>query len=111
MPDNIIPYWGYKVARFGTSYDAEDDIIIFIPISEDGEQFKEEAVAMDPDLAKIFLEQMMAEYPGIMDIRRSVRKAKKKGISAEVVQNRYRDIVIAEDVDEALRMQSMEDKE
>ncbi len=109
MPD--IPFWGYKVVRFGTIYDAEDDIIIFVPLSKDGEELKEEAVAMDPDLTKMFLEQMMAEYSGIMDIRRSVRKAKKKGISAEVVQNRYRDIVIADDVDEALRMQSMEDKE
>lgn len=106
-----IPFWGYKVARFGTSYNAEEDIIIFVPLGEDGEKFEEEAVAMDPDFIKIFLEQMMAEYEGIMNIRRSVRRAKKKGIPAKAVQDRYRAIVIAEDVDEALRMQSLEKEE
>lgn len=106
----MVTFWGWKVNTFCFSYDAEEDIIVIIPIDEDSNQFEEAALAVDPDFYGHFLEKLQSEYKGIMDVRRSVLRAKKKGIPAEKVQDRYRAQVIAEDIDEALRIQSKKDK-
>ena len=104
MPD--IPFWGSAVVKFGTIYDPEEDVIIFVPLNTDGDQLADEALAMDPDYMGRLLELMGARYKGIMDVRRSVRRADRKGILAETVLARYEAQVIAEDVDEGLRIQS-----
>lgn len=107
MVDNI-PFWGCEVDSIGSCYDPEGDVVILIPFDEDGKQFEEVAFAIDPDCMKRILKQMSAEYKGIMDVRRAVRKARKKGISAEEVLARFRAEVVADDIDEALRIQSRE---
>ena len=104
MPD--IPFWGSAVVKFGTIYDPEEDVIIFVPFNTDGEEQLADALAMDPDHMGRLLELMGAGYKGIMDVRRSVRRAERKGILAETVLARYEAQVIAEDIDEGLRLQS-----
>ncbi len=103
-----VTYWGWKVLNFSFSYDAEDDVIIIIPVDQNGNQFEDAGLAVDPDFYGHFLQKLQREYKGIMDVRRSVMKAKKRGLSTDMVQERYRAQVIAEDIDEALRIQSKE---
>ncbi len=105
-----VTYWGWKVSTFCFSYDAEDDVIVIIPVDKDGNQFDDAGLAVDPTLYGLWLTKLQNEYKAIMDIRRSSRRAKKKGISPDVVHNRYNAQVIAEDIDEALRIQSKEGK-
>ncbi len=103
-----VTYWGWKVNTFCFSYDVEDDVIVITPMDHNGNQFEDAGLAVDADSYGHFLKKLQQEYKAIMDIRRSAMKAKKRGLSTDMVTERYAAQVVAEDIDEALRIQSKE---
>lgn len=99
-----ITLWTGEVYSFGYCYDDEDDIIVIIPLDENGEEICEEKMlAVSAGMVGLFLEKMQADYKNIMDVRRGIRRGKEKGINPEVVHGRFRGQVLADDVDAFLR--------
>jgi hypothetical protein len=99
-------FWTSQVKGFRYSYISEDDVFVLCPMDDDGEEIDEEiGLVVEANMLGDFLSKIQWDYKAIMDIRRTLRKGRKKGVSEEVIKERYNGQAIADDLDHYYKRQ------
>lgn len=89
--------------HFAKYYDADEDLYIFVPIDEDGEEWDDHALAIDSHAAQSYLLMIAEAISSLSKVRRIIRKAKQKRANLDVVMGRLSDSAIVDDLDQMLR--------